>query len=165
MPSRRDALASAAAVFGALAGCVSGDADTTTSTSTDHPSTTDRTTTTTVRGVSDVSFSWTSDPERDPAAAPVVSVDGGEVTVAGALWYGSSSCDRIVLERVDREDGDLRIRVGSGAVPDQPTVCTDDMAVGDYRVAVGTTAARPGRVVVVEAHAGHDVETHAVTLD
>lgn len=164
MPSRRSFLAGSVAALGALAGCAGGDGDTTASTATESPSATDRTTTertTTVRGVSDVSFSWYPDKhDYEPTADPSIAFEDGRVVVTGALYFGSSSCNRIALDSVTREDGDLRVAVEARQRRDQPTTCYSDMAAGDYRVTV-TLTDRPARVVASEHSAEN--ETHRTT--
>jgi hypothetical protein len=93
-------------------------------------------------------------------ADPSIAVDDGRVEVTGALYYGSSSCDRIALESVSRTDSDLWVAVEARQRRDQPTTCYSDMAAADYRVPV-TLTDRPARVVATEFSAEN--ETHRAT--
>jgi hypothetical protein len=87
------------------------------------------------------------------------------VTVAGALRYGSSSCDRIALDDVTLDDGTLRVRVVSEGARDRPKTCTDDLAAADYRVTVTLDGGLPELVAVTEVPSQAEARTHTATPD
>ena len=77
--------------------------------------------------------------------------DANEVRVTGFAYYGSSSCDELVLKSAayDGETDTLRVEVGSkGRL--LAFACTGDMAATDYRVVVRFRGELPGTVEVAE---------------
>ena len=158
MSSRRGFVASVAAgVTVTLAGCTGGDDDSA-----------ETTTRATATAVASTGFQWNTPGGSDysPDGGPSVTFDDPNgVTVAGALWYGSSSCDRIALADVALDAGTLRVRVVATSVRDEPAVCTDDLAAADYRATVTLDGGLPERVAVTEVPARGDARTHTATPD
>lgn len=96
--------------------------------------------------------------EPEPGGDPAIErrPESREVTIYGAMYVGSGSCDRAVLESVRVVDDALVVRVGVGtqgvfglgAVPSLG--CTADMSVDRYRVRIRFRSSLPAAVRVVE---------------
>ncbi|QZP36303.1 hypothetical protein [Halobaculum magnesiiphilum] len=94
----------------------------------------------------------------DPGGDPVIErrPESREITIYGAMYVGSGSCDRAVLESARVVDDALVVHVGVGrqgmfgfgAVPSPG--CTADMSVDRYRVRVRFRSSLPASVCVVE---------------
>lgn len=86
-----------------------------------------------------------------------------EVRVTGFAYYGSSSCDELVLKSADydRESDALRVEIGSEGKL-FALACTGDMAATDYRVTVRFAGGLPGTVEVAEYLDGERQEQKVV---
>lgn len=160
MLSRRGFVAAAATGLGAfLTGCTGSGGDETAGATTRATAAT---------GVASTGFTWDTPGGTDyrPADGPTVRFAAPNgVTVAGALRYGSSSCDRIALDDVTLDGGTLRVRVRSASVRDEPEACTDDLAAADYRVTVTLDGGLPETVAVTEVPAVADARTYTAAPD
>lgn len=92
--------------------------------------------------------------------------DEGEVRVTGFAYYGSSSCDKPVVESTtyDEENDTFTVTVGH----DDKLLafgCTGDMAGTGYRVVARFTGGLPGTVRVVERNEGGETEVETVERD
>ena len=90
----------------------------------------------------------------------------GEVRVTGFAYYGSSSCDKPVVESTSYDEAadTLVVRVGH----DQKLLafgCTGDMAGTGYRVVARFTGGLPKTVRVVERNEGGETEVETVERD
>lgn len=66
------------------------------------------------------------DPEIGAAPEVVPRNDASELVIVGAMYAGSSNCNRVVLDGVQWEAKTLRIRLGVGRQTDAPSSCTMD---------------------------------------
>ena len=115
-------------------------------------------------GIPDEMVEWKLNPGRGavPSAEDDPSVrfrpSDDRVVVAGTIVVGSSSCKTLGVERVTYDDGVLRLAIRSEYVEDEKGeethVCTADVVVDDYEVAVTFDDGLPARVVATERDAG-----------
>ena len=86
-----------------------------------------------------------------------------EVRVTGFAYYGSSSCDELVLKSADYdgESDTLRVEIGSEGKL-LAFACTGDMAATDYRVVVRFAGGLPETVEVAEYLDGERQEREVV---
>lgn len=110
--------------------------------------------------VADGMVDWELNPGRGEVpsaeADPSIRFDPPDdrVVVEGAIVVGSSSCNMLCVERVTYDDDVLRVAVRSEYVAEEKDkemhVCTDDVVVDDYEVAVTFDDGLPARVVATE---------------
>jgi hypothetical protein len=62
--------------------------------------------------------------------------DAPEFVIVGAMYAGSSNCNRVVLDGVQWEAKALRIRLGVGRQTDAPSSCTMGESVDVYEITV-----------------------------
>jgi hypothetical protein len=62
--------------------------------------------------------------------------DAAKFLIVGAMYVGSSNCNRVVLDGVQWEAKALRIRLGVGRQTDAPSSCTMDESADVYEITV-----------------------------
>jgi hypothetical protein len=109
------------------------------------------------------------EPRRVRGTRPTVVAfddDGLAVRVTGFMYYGSSSCNRVGLDRVAYDAGERHLDVALTSVDDQvlpiPMGCTADLAATWYRATVRFADELPKRVTVVEDGSGEESTTRTV---
>lgn len=127
--------------------------------------------------VAEAEFDWSEEtteyagPQWQREGTKSVHLDrtGDAVVLRGWLQYGSSSCDRIRVARIDSLDGGSELVVEvSSAEKDHglfgTRTCTDDLAEGSYRLEMTLASESPEQLRVTATHAP-ETEMGSVTTE